>query len=538
MGLVISNSERSCEQIIRLLFNRLSRETNFLVCGRVFISKEIIIFAPENKNSHHEVRTPRLILSSIIRRAGSYPIMKKIFTSSLLLALCLAAGANEPKQLTVFETDIKDPQFGDMPLLGLTLSPNGKFIAGVVGEAQGVFIANTETCEVKYFVPGMDGTSAEDAAEMELRGVDNNGVAIGFGAGTVLYAFEDNSISIIPKPEGSQYVIGEDITADGSEYLGTAVYGSGLEAGVSKVGVFRMKDDEEWTMLPRPTDEDFDYLGMSQRGTSANFISADGKIIFGTVGSFTLPVGWMMNDMGAYECDFYGKRYLKTEREEDLNDPEKPFFGMGAMYYAMSNNGRHMMTIGAINLGETNKPEDRILASVPVSYDIVTKTITVYDEDQKVNKYGYPMYPTGVADDGSFVGTFGQPFTGSSGSYIMKAGETQSQTLSQAFPDFGAVLGEADSFGFVVPTGYSADGKYISGYAWYSTDFNDDSPAYYVTWAIDTTAPAGVESVKISEPIPVAVGIYDIKGQRLEKMTKGLNIVRMSDGTSRKVMVK
>lgn len=35
-----------------------------------------------------------------------------------------------------------------------------------------------------------------------------------------------------------------------------------------------------------------------------------------------------------------------------------------------------------------------------------------------------------------------------------------------------------------------------------------------------------------------ADGIYDMSGRRVEKLQRGINIIRMSDGTTRKVMVK
>ena len=39
-------------------------------------------------------------------------------------------------------------------------------------------------------------------------------------------------------------------------------------------------------------------------------------------------------------------------------------------------------------------------------------------------------------------------------------------------------------------------------------------------------------------PFPHKGGIYSIGGQRTDKLQKGLNIIRYSDGSSRKVMVK
>ena len=34
------------------------------------------------------------------------------------------------------------------------------------------------------------------------------------------------------------------------------------------------------------------------------------------------------------------------------------------------------------------------------------------------------------------------------------------------------------------------------------------------------------------------VGIYDLNGRKLERLQRGMNIVRMSDGTTKKVVIK
>ena len=44
----------------------------------------------------------------------------------------------------------------------------------------------------------------------------------------------------------------------------------------------------------------------------------------------------------------------------------------------------------------------------------------------------------------------------------------------------------------------------------------------------------GIESITVSEPTIEA--IYNIEGKRMNSMSRGLNILRMSDGTTRKVL--
>ena len=89
-----------------------------------------------------------------------------------------------------------------------------------------------------------------------------------------------------------------------------------------------------------------------------------------------------------------------------------------------------------------------------------------------------------------------------------------------------------------MPTAISADGRYISGYAYYATDWFDDSPAYYVTYIIDTKGGAGVDEISAGAVDATPVAIYTLDGKRVNEMTKGINIIRMSDGTTRKVIRK
>ena len=45
---------------------------------------------------------------------------------------------------------------------------------------------------------------------------------------------------------------------------------------------------------------------------------------------------------------------------------------------------------------------------------------------------------------------------------------------------------------------------------------------------------AGIESASVSEPTIEA--IYNLEGKRMNNMSRGLNILRMSDGTTKKVL--
>ena len=78
------------------------------------------------------------------------------------------------------------------------------------------------------------------------------------------------------------------------------------------------------------------------------------------------------------------------------------------------------------------------------------------------------------------------------------------------------------------------------GYTYYSDDYYDnDSPAYWVTYTIDTQSDnAGIDATTAIATEAVPASYYSIDGKRLGEMSKGINIVKMSDGTVRKVIKK
>ena len=87
-----------------------------------------------------------------------------------------------------------------------------------------------------------------------------------------------------------------------------------------------------------------------------------------------------------------------------------------------------------------------------------------------------------------------------------------------------------------MPTSISADGRYILGYLYYSEDYDDlDIPAYWETYIIDRGEDAAVDQVSVGHD---ANAVYSIDGRNLREMNKGINIIRNSDGSVRKVLKK
>lgn len=422
--------------------------------------------------------------------------------------MCAAMSAQQLKVLSCSEGF---PQIGEPPLQSLGISPNGEYVCGSIAMGAGIFVADLKTDEVKWEL-------IDDDEGGELRHVDNNGLAIGLGHS---YVFDTGTLIVNEVPEGYRSVLYEDLTNDGNLIVGslnsTETHAAYLKAG------------EEWKMLPIPPDDELmGYANKLANTSAAKLVSGDGNVIFGFLGSFILPILWYRNDAGDYDYDFFISRLLKTEIDDD-----RLLIGLSSHYLKMSNNGRYVSFLGAI-YDEAGRE-----FFVPVIYDTVAKEAKIYTDKQEIDEAGLGLYPTSVCDDGTFIGSIGQPYFGSVGSFIMYAGQTQAELFIDAFPEFGELLGESDFLGFNMPTGMSADGSKISGYTFYADDYNDmETPAYYISYVISTGKENAVGEISSSLPASSSDAVYSVDGRMLRGMTKGLNIVRHSDGSVSKILRK
>ncbi len=442
--------------------------------------------------------------------------MKKIFTLSIAAALCAAASAQE---LKILSCGLGIPGLDEPQLMAEAISPDGKYVCGAIEMGEGFFIANIETGEIKFETPEWI-----DADGAELRCVDNFGTAIGFcGPEGITYNFGDREITILDAPKGSKSILGEAITNDGNLMVGSIIDGE-THAAYSK-------DGAEWTRLPMPSDEEILLLlPKVTEASAAKRVSADGKVILGYIGSFNVPCLWILNDKGEYVPDLFPARFLKLNAD-DLNDDSKPLTGLSAHYLNLSNNGRYVCSLGLIPKG------DEVYSYVPIVYDTTTQSLTVYSEEQDIDYIEEGLYPIAIADDGTFIGSIGKPFFGSFGSFIMKAGQKEAELFVDIFPAFYDKYENADLSGMNIPTGISANGRYITGYVFYSDNYNDqNSMAYYESYVIDRGSDAAVDM--IGNGMNSAEAIYSIDGRPLRTMTKGLNIVRNSDGSVSKILKK
>lgn len=441
--------------------------------------------------------------------------MKKIFTT-LSLSIALCASVNAESSMRILTLGLGIPGIDEPQLMGLSISPNGQYVCGSIDYGAGYFLADIENNIFSY-------ATTDDDEGAELRHVDNNGLAIGFNGPGVTYSIEDIETVLQVPSDDYRYVLGEDISNDGSVMVGSLV------AKAFETNAAYCADGGEWTLLPQGTAEQIGDF--AEEGSAAKYVSGDGKVILGYVGSFGPAVMWIMNDEGKYEFDPLFTRYVILTEEEEAAG-EKQLYNMSAV--ALSNNGKYAAFQAVIM-------EDEDFKCIPAVYDIENKELKVYSEPQEIDMMGIGMTPTAIADDGTMIGIIGtQPMFTCMGSFLWKAGEDQAVSYTEEFPEYAETFGFADSIGYMVPTGMSADGRYLQGYGFYAEDFFDDeSIAYYATYVIDTKS--GTSSIEVIEgPALNATpeAIYSIDGKRMERMSKGLNIVRMSDGTAHKVMNK
>lgn len=410
---------------------------------------------------------------------------RKVISMAAVMCGALVASAESVSVLTF---GMGTPSLEEPQMMGLAMSRNGNFVCGSIENGAGYFVADLSTHEAQFVV-------SEDDLGSELRGISNTGKAVGYNGPGIIFSLEDGEQPITNYPEGNKRVIAEGITSDNSIIVGSLV-GAGFvtHAAISVNG-------EQWAKLPMPADSEIPgYVG---KGSSAKYVSGDGSVIAGHIGSFGPTVVWRKGADGAYAIDLVYKRFKDTNNVKDMRT-------MG-----VSPNGKYVVC-------RTILEEDGNQRQTVGVYNTETDQFTVYSDPQEIDEYGFGLMPSTIADDGTVVGIVGQPLQGSSGTFIIKPGQTQAQKLIEAYPEFGSIYGISDSIGYNVVTGISADGKKISGYAFYCEDFSDDMAlAYFTTYVIEDGATNSIKTIAA----PGTKMIFDINGRRLSKEAPGLNII-------------
>ncbi len=422
--------------------------------------------------------------------------MQKIYISALVAATLFSTNLAAQK-LTVL------PSTADQAYAGLCISPNGKYVAGTDYFTYAGFVTDWQAGEFKTQDP-------IDEFGCEWRQVTDNGVAVGFNGPASTFDYNGEVKAL----EGGESTVGEGITADGSIVCGTSSPSSVTHAVIWRDGVIEN--------LPEPTTEE---AGFNVGGTYAKYISADGKLIVGYIvdDMSTFPlITWAWDDEAkAYKYNIVCKDYFNTGAEGDTK-PYAMFMPMG-----VSANGKYI----ALTLYSESTGVNEV-----ARYDVETATLTVAKlaAEGTAVVSGTSMVSSSIANDGTMIGFTGDmagqlPRNG----FIWKGGEESPKLLAEACPDI-ADLATFDLIGAHTPTGITPDGRYVVGFA-------ADAEGNYKTYVLDLkTEGAGIESAVEGNGKADAVEVarYNMGGQKVGGNVKGLNIVKMSDGTVKKYIVK
>lgn len=435
--------------------------------------------------------------------------MKKFSTLVFALAVCASANAESTLKMLSFGS-LEGPGIGEPGMIGLGISPNGKYVCGTLESGVGIFIGDLENDKMIYQVSdGADGG--------QLMNVNDEGVAIGFD-GTPGVTFNIDGVETLLRiPNDCTYVVGEDISEDGSIAVGLFV-GQGYY-----IYPACSKDGGIWQKLPLP---DLDMGNYNTRQCGATHVSSDGKIILGYIGALGPACLWRLDESGEYVVDPIFDKYAKRTADDEEH-PYLTFQGED-----ISPDGRYVLLKVCEYINNSEGP------SLPAIYNTETGVLKVYSESQEIDNLNLGLHPTAIANDGTFIGVIGAPGM-NLGSFIMKAGEIKAETLSEAFPEHAEVFELLDIGGYHMPVDISADGKYILGNGWYSQDenpYSGDAYFYFMTYVIDRTEINGISEIGNDIDVAMPTDYFTIDGLHMKHPVKGLNLIRMSDGSVCKVL--
>lgn len=380
----------------------------------------------------------------------------------------------------------------------LTMSDNGMYVAGTT-ETMAGFVMNVATGAIVY-------DEALDEFGCEMRGVSNDGIAVGLNGNAIILNVNTGEKTELETPANNTS-IANAITPDGSLIVGLCYHDGFVEnpAIWDQFGVL--------TLLPEPTPEE---LGFTYNGSRAVAVSEDGKTI----------VGYIVDDMAGHPIIFWtlqdnGEWLLDTTIATTLFEPawgDKPYFTIEPL--CISANGKYV----GLNLAFNNEEFSTGLGL----YNTETNEISVIPSGDEFQQAAF--YPSSVSNEGDIVGQIILGPT-SRNAFFYQNGDEMVRTFAEAFPEeeFAALANSPAC----IPTKITPNSSKIAG--WY---IDLDTYNYYSF--ILTLSTEGIVDIVIdnnsSNAVPVA--IYNTAGMLLDRPTPGVNIIMMSDGTSKKVLVK
>lgn len=409
-------------------------------------------------------------------------------------------------------------------LMITVMSPDGKFVAGSNSSTYGGFIFNLENDQMVNF----DVNAAEDEnvdVDLQIKAIANNGLAVGWNGPASTFDFSTQKCTTFGATD--QYLFNG--ISPSANYIVGARYDGDQPEGTPCVFQNGTPVD-----LPLPSNS---FLGYESAGAAALSVADNGTVSGYFVDDMaTRPATtWaLLNDGATFFPYPVSRPYFAPTAESS-----KPYAMFSCDQTTMSPNGKWLV----INY-EKYVGNGSVIGTA--RYNLQTDEVEFFtpdEEDERFAEVGAEVYGFGVADDGTVVGFYGGAY-GPRVGFLWKAGESDIQRLATAFP--GATrLADYDEGYFNTPSAISADGRYIAGFAYISPE-DQDEDEYYLSWVLDTQDPDAAGSstavapivVKDKDKVAKIKALYSVDGSRRNSLSKGINILRMSDGKSLKKLVK
>lgn len=466
---------------------------------------------------------------------------RSILTGLLVAAVTLGASAFEVYQVT--NPSILS-SYGGLQIF--KISRNGRYVVGTTyTQYPAIIDVESPDYEYKFFGPDQGAKVADGDESSQLVGVSDNGVAVGTDANGAIMADMEGHFTVI-QPQTTKYVLCgmTDINADGTIAVGYRGGWYDNQPFVYENGVI--------TPLPVPTDIEvgtFKVLGCRPLA-----ISGDGSVIVGYFLSSPAKapmILWKRQENGTYEyVDVWSKYYepvhglvaIKNEQTGDydyrLEKGPNPWCwfepasltpdGSTVAMYVQNNESNDQTPPTQVAYFDTETLE---LQVVPLS------EIPLFRE----NAYTYML--NSIADDKTIAGIAGSLNMGTT-PYVYKYGESP-KYLNDVYKDDKLLL-EFEDWSYIglpyFAIGISADANRIAGYGTveyqYSATYSD---AAFEGYIIDNAKNLELNAVEAIPAAAASEGVdeyYTIDGVKVDRPDKGIYIVRSSDGSSRKVVVR
>lgn len=409
-------------------------------------------------------------------------------------------------------------------LMITAMSPNAKYVAGSNASTFGAFIFDLENDKIVNF----DVNAAEDEnvdVDLQIKAIANSGLAVGWNGPAATFDFSTQKCTTFGATD--QYLFNG--ISPSANYIVGARYDGDLTEGTPCVFQNGTPVD-----LPLPSNS---FLGYESAGAAALSVADNGTVSGYFVDDMaTRPATtWaLLNDGTTFFPYPVSRPYFAPTAESS-----KPYAMFSCDQTTMSPNGKWLV----INY-EKYVGDGSVIGTA--RYNLQTDEVEFFtpdEEDERFAEVGAEVYGFGIADDGTVVGFYGGAY-GPRVGFLWKAGETDIQRLATAFP--GATrLADYDEGYFNTPSAISADGRYIAGFAYISPE-DQDEDEYYLSWVLDTQDPDAAGSstavapivVKDKDKVAKIKALYSVDGARRNSLSKGINILRMSDGKSLKKLVK